>query len=169
MTKKSKPPPGKPHAKSTPKRYDDVLSVSTRIIRAIERIPSGVIALARTWQGFVILFVVASQLILPIHYYTVRRDPHDERFAWRMFSPMRMTRCAPQFTVDNKPVELGKEFHEAWIEIGKRGRFVVIEQMAARLCKNNPGVAVHMVMDCQYLGRPPATWGGYDMCKVPLL
>jgi hypothetical protein len=154
---------------TTPKRYDDAQTLATRIIRGVERMPRGVLALARTWQGCVILLVLASQLMLPIHYYTARRDPHDERFAWRMFSPMRMTKCVPQFTVDNQPINLGAEFHEAWIEIAKRGRFIVIEQMAARLCEKHPGAAVHVVVDCQYLGKPNATWGGYDMCKVPLL
>ena len=154
---------------TTPKRYDDAQTLSTRIIRGIERLPSGVLALARTWQGFVILIILATQLVLPLHYYTVRRDPHDERFAWRMFSPMRMAKCTPKFSVDGKPIVLGAEFHEAWVEIAKRGRFVVIEEMGARLCENNPGAAVHGVIECTYLDRPPATWGGYDMCKVPLL
>jgi hypothetical protein len=161
VTKKPKP--------TTPKRYDDAPDLATRIIRGIERIPSGVLALVRTWQGLVILLVLASQLLLPLQYYTARRDPHDERFAWRMFSPMRMTRCTPKFTIDSKPVNLNTEFHEAWIEIANRGRFVVIEQMAARLCQKNPGAAVHVVIECQYVGKEPATWGGYDMCKVPLL
>lgn len=163
MTKKPKPPP------TTPKRYDDDLSLSTRIIRGIERIPQGVVALARSWQGIVILLVVASQLLLPLHYYVARRDRHDERFAWRMFSPMRMTRCTPAFTIDSKPVTLETQFHEAWIEIAKRGRFNVIEEMAAQLCAKNPGSAVHVVVECQYVGKPKETWGGYDMCKVPLL
>ena len=48
-------------------------------------------ALAATWRGRFILVFVLSQLLLPLHYYVGRRDPHDERFAWRMFSPMRMT------------------------------------------------------------------------------
>ena len=154
---------------TTPKRYDDAQTLSTRIIRGIERIPGGVLALVKTWQGCVILLVLASQLVLPFHYYTVRRDPHDERFAWRMFSPMRMTRCTPMFMLDSKPVDLAKEFHEAWIEIAKRGRFVVIEEMAARMCQKHPGSTVHVVVDCKYLDRPAAVWGGYDMCKVPLL
>ena len=159
----------KPTSTTTPKRYDDDIAVSTRVIRAIERIPHTIAALARSWQGIVILFIVASQLVLPLHYYTVRRDPHDERFAWRMFSPMRMTRCVPNFTIDMKPVDLSTKFHEAWIEIAKRGRYNVIEAMGARLCRDNPGAAVHVVLECQYVGKPPATWGGYDVCKVPLL
>lgn len=139
----------------------------SRIVQGIERIPRGVLALLRSWQGIVILVVVASQLLLPLHYYTVRRDPHDERFAWRMFSPMRMARCAPQFTMNEQPVALSSEFHEAWIELAKRGRFVVIEAMGARLCEKNPGASVYVMFECQYVGKPPMTWGGYDMCKVP--
>lgn len=143
--------------------------LSSRIVHGIERIPRGVLALLRSWQGIVILVVVASQLLLPLHYYTARRDPHDERFAWRMFSPMRMARCTPQFTVNEQPIALAPEFHEAWIALAKRGRFVVIEAMGARLCAKNPNAAVHFMMECQYPGVPPATWGGYDMCKVPEL
>ena len=155
---------------TTPKRYDAELSISTHIVRGIERFPAGVVALARSWQGLIILLVVASQLVIPIHYYTVRRDRHDERFAWRMFSPMRMTKCAPRFTINGAPVTLTTQFHEAWIELAKRGRFNVIEQMGARLCAKNPGAAVHVVVDCVYVGEPKqATWGGYDICKVPLL
>ena len=154
---------------TTPKRYDDAHTLSTRIVRGIERLPAGIVALARSWQGLVILFVLAAQLVLPIHYYTVRRDKHDERFAWRMFSPMRMARCTPTFTVDFKPVDLEAQFHEAWIRLAERGRWNVIEAMGARLCTQNPGAAVHVVVDCQYVGQPPATWGGYDICKVPLL
>lgn len=155
---------------TTPKRYDDDSSLSTRIVRGLERAPAAIVALARSWQGLVILFVIATQLVLPIHYYTVRKDPHDERFAWRMFSPMRMTRCVPAFTVDSKPVNLPDEFHEAWIEIAKRGRFNVIEKMGAKLCAKHPGSAVHVVVECKYVGaRDQTTWGGYDMCKVPEL
>jgi hypothetical protein len=51
-------------------------------------------ALARTGRGRFIIAFLAVQLLLPLHYYLVRHDPHDERFAWRMFSPMRMADCA---------------------------------------------------------------------------
>jgi len=124
--------------------------------------------LLKTWRGRLIVAVVLSQLLIPLHYYTVRRDPHDERFAWRMFSPMRMAQCAPDFRVDGKKLELGGEFHEAWIETAKRGRFRVVEQMAARLCKKNPGAEVTVRLSCNYLGqKEPTVYGGFDMCVVP--
>ena len=123
-----------------------------------------------TWQGWFIAILVTSQLLLPLHYYTVNRDPHDERFAWRMFSPMRMTACQPTFKLDDKPILLAAEFHEAWIEIAKRGRFRVIEEMAAQLCAKHPGSAVTVTMSCNYLGgQQPVEYGGFDMCNVPQL
>ncbi len=122
------------------------------------------------WQGWFILLVIASQLLLPLHYYLARRDRHDERFAWRMFSPMRMAQCRPVFKVDDKPAPVGEMFHEAWLEIAKRGRFRVIEAMAAELCARNPGSAVTVLLTCTYVDRAePVQYGGWNMCNVPLL
>jgi len=126
-------------------------------------------ALVATWRGRFILVFVVSQLLLPLHYYVGRRDPHDERFAWRMFSPMRMTKCQPTVTIDGTPLVLGSEFHEAWLELAGRGRFVVVEAMGAKLCREHPGADVEVSLDCAYLDRPAATFGGYDMCRVPRL
>ncbi len=136
--------------------------------RLLSRI-STIVTLARSWQGVVILMFVGTQLWLPLHYYTVRRDPHDERFAWRMFSPMRMTSCTPQLTVNDAPFALGGAFHEAWIEIASRGRFMVIEEMAAKLCKDHPGSSVRVKLACTYIDGDERRYGGYDMCKVPRL
>lgn len=126
-------------------------------------------ALLATWRGRFILVFVASQLLLPLHYYLGRRDPHDERFAWRMFSPMRMTKCVPTITIDGAPVALASQFHEAWLELADRGRFVVLEAMGAKLCHDHPGADVEVALDCTYLDRPAATFGHYDMCQVPRL
>jgi len=124
-------------------------------------------ALVATWRGRFILVFLAIQLLLPLHYYALRRDRHDERFAWRMFSPMRMSHCSAKFAADGQPLELGKQFHEAWIETAERGRFVVIEAMAAKLCERHSRVDVSL--DCTYLDQPPAHYGGHNMCEVPQL
>ena len=109
------------------------------------------------------------QALLPLHYYLFRRDFHDERFAWRMFSPMRMTQCKLAFTVDNQPVDLGAQFHEAWIEIAQRGRSSVIDEMAHKLCREHPGKPVNVTVDCHYMDRPDARYGGVDLCGRSLL
>lgn len=125
--------------------------------------------LLKTWRGRFILAFLLVQLLLPLRYYIAHRDPHDERFAWRMFSPIRMAQCSPSVTIDGAPTALGAEFHEAWIEIAKRGRFQVVEAMGARLCSKYPGKEVHVSLDCTYIDREPRSYGGYNMCNVPQL
>jgi hypothetical protein len=137
------------------------------VIRGIAKVPH-IGPLLKTWHGWLIVIVVTSQLLLPLHYYVARRDPHDERFAWRMFSPMRMTTCSLDMKLDGKKVDPSSEFHEAWIETAKRGRFGVIEAMAARLCKANPGKSVTIRLECKYIDRDqPVVYGGFDLCDVP--
>jgi hypothetical protein len=126
-------------------------------------------ALASTWRGRFILAFIAVQLLLPLHYYVLRKDKHDERWTWRMFSPMRMARCQSSFTLDGQPANLSATFHEAWLEVVERGRVSVIKHMARKLCDDHPGQAVEVKLDCTYLDRPPATFGGVDLCTRPLL
>ena len=126
-------------------------------------------ALAATWRGRFILAFLAIQLLAPLTYYALRRDPHDERYAWRMFSPMRMAQCKAQLSVDGEPVALYSKFHEAWIELAQRGRLVVIEEMAEKLCEDNKGKRVEVSLDCTYLDREPAHYGGKNMCEQPKL
>jgi hypothetical protein len=141
------------------------------------------LALLRTWRGRFIVAFVGVQLALPLHYYLARRDRHDERFAWRMFSPMRMVTCSdpadvarpagqrrpPRFAVDGQPVELEREFHDAWIVHAKRGRYAVLEKIGATLCAAHPGKPVRMTMTCAYLDGTTEQIGGFDLCKVPEL
>jgi hypothetical protein len=126
-------------------------------------------ALLSTGRGRFIAVFVAVQALLPLHYYLARRDRHDERFAWRMFSPMRMVQCDLRFIEDGQPIALGSRFHEAWIELARRGRFVVIEAMAADLCREKDGRRVVVTMSCRYVDGTREDWGGYDMCSVPEL
>ncbi|MBZ0237544.1 MAG: hypothetical protein K8M05_34820 [Deltaproteobacteria bacterium] len=142
----------------------------------------------RRWpNGFIVAFV-ALQLLLPLHYYLVRLDAHDERFAWRMFSPTRMVQCQVDFTVDGQAIAAGREFHTAWGEIAVRGRRVVVEAMGAHLCRKHPDKAVVARLACKpivsrtSLEPPPprmsrAAWlrgpayhmGGFNLCEIPEL
>ncbi len=126
-------------------------------------------ALLGSWRGrFIVVFVLA-QLLIPLHYYVQHRDPHDERFAWRMFSPMRMAQCSPTIKIGETVQPISRLFHDAWIKIAQRGRFEVVEAMGAELCRRYPGKEVTISLDCTYVGAPPRRWGGYDMCSVALL
>jgi hypothetical protein len=152
-------------------------------VNAARRLVASVLALGRTWRGRFIAVFVLAQLLLPLQYYLARKDKHDERFAWRMFSPMRAVSCVdpddvgkrpreqdpPRFSIDDQPVVLEREFHEAWVKMARRGRYAVLEKMGAALCAGNRGKAVTMRMACVYLDGTVEQVGGYDLCKVPEL
>jgi hypothetical protein len=121
-----------------------------------------------TWKGRAIAAFVVVQLALPATYY-LRHDRHDERFSWRMFSTMRMATCSIAMRRAGQPVTLGAEFHEAWIELAKRGRQTVVEAMGAELCRKYPGQEVVADLRCHYLDGTDRAFGGFDLCKVPEL
>jgi hypothetical protein len=104
---------------------------------------------------FIHLFL-AAQLALPLSYYLSREVGYDERFAWRMFSAERMATCAPVFQLGEarRRVPLMATFHEAWVTLAQRGRRDVIEAMAARLCRDNPGEPVRLDLRCEEPARP---------------
>jgi hypothetical protein len=91
------------------------------------------------------------QFALPLHYYLFRHDKRDERFAWRMFSPTRIERCGTQFFLgdSDRPIRASKYFHNAWVGLAQRGRQQVVESMAQRLCKDHPGQAVRVRIQCE--------------------
>lgn len=147
-----------------------------------------VLSWLKRWpNGFIVAFV-ALQLILPLHYYFVRLDSHDERWAWRMFSPTRMVTCEVAMTVDGQPVAMTREFHQAWTEVAQRGRRIVVEKMGARLCQKNKGKAVVARLTCKAIvsrhsvgpvptGMSRSAWlrgpeyymGGFNLCEIPEL
>lgn len=122
---------------------------------------------ARLWpHGFIAVFV-AVQLALPLHYYLVRDDHHDERFAWRMFSSTRMLTCTVELRVDDQPVDLTATFHDAWQALARRGRQSVVIAMGEHLCKQHPEAAVRATMTCQPLRGERYTVGhAHDICTV---
>ena len=81
--------------------------------------------------------VLLGQALLPLHYY-LGDDRTDERFAWRMFSPIRMINCEYAWTVDGELEPLAPSFHSAWITLVKRGRMDVTEAVGDRICLVNP-------------------------------
>ena len=97
---------------------------------------------------FILAFVII-QLCIPLHYYLLRKDENDERFAWRMFSPIHMRQCRTKLLLDDQLVVLPRKFHQAWIRIANRGRMHVINQMASKLCAENPGKSVRISVVCR--------------------
>ena len=97
-------------------------------------------------RAFFLALVLGSQALLPAHYY-LGTDPLDERFAWRMFSPVRMLTCQVEYEVQGVPVALPEHFHSAWITLVKRGRLDVTEAVGQR--------SEHADVHAQQLADPP--------------
>lgn len=116
-----------------------------------------------TWEVpvrslFIVAFI-AAQLYLPLSYYLrpdplpeLREghagqgpvtlpegsDPFDERFAWRMFSPVRMVKCRATLydATDGvrKRVRVGQELHYLWVNLMRRARRPIFDQYARWRC-----------------------------------
>lgn len=88
----------------------------------------------------VIFGFLAFQMIVPLTYY-VRADPYDERFAWRMFSAVRLHSCRPGATEvadgQERAVDMPKVIHQAWINTMARNREDVIRAFLAKRCEED--------------------------------
>lgn len=103
--------------------------------------------------------ILALLLATPLYYYWSGGDRRDERFAWRMFSPIRSEKCGAQFLlgVDKTPIKASNTFHSAWVGLASRGRQQVITAMGDFLCEDHPGVELRIRLQCQT--RPGSTQG----------
>ena len=103
--------------------------------------------------NLVIAAFVATLILTPLSYYTIRGDRYDERWAWRMFSPERMVSCSTVFATGepSKRVSLPHTFHKTWIKLAERGRRSVIDAMAEKLCADHPGEPVRLRLSCKMI------------------
>ncbi len=90
----------------------------------------------RRWKSLLIAAVVVFQLLLPVRYYA-NDDEFDERFSWRMFSPIRVVRCDVRWTegAAKRPVKVSADVHFVWTSLMKRARMDVFEGYAKRRCE----------------------------------
>ena len=86
--------------------------------------------------GALFVFVLV-QLLVPASYY-LRDDPYDERFAWRMFSSVRVERCrttaAEARGREVTQITLPRAMHAAWEQHMRRNRRAVIERFLEHRC-----------------------------------
>ena len=129
------------------------------------------------WRNAIILTFLVTQMLFPFVYYVPGgRDSarlpgvspeiaeYDERFAWRMFSDIRMVRCQATYAVDGRTVELSQEFHSAWGSLLSRGRPDVVRRVGERLCER--GEPVTLVLVCRHPDKSIRTLssGSVDIC-----
>lgn len=101
---------------------------------------------------FIAVFLLL-QLLIPISYY-LRDDPYDERFAWRMFSPIRQHSCRTiareilQGETHAREIQLGRELHVAWISVLSRNRRPVIHAFLHHRCEAGNVSQVELLNVC---------------------
>jgi len=95
---------------------------------------------------------LAFQLLMPLTYY-FRDNPYDERFAWRMFSAVRMYQCNVQMREGSSdsmvPVRLGRIVHQAWINHLRRNRDSVALRLLEQRCEIASPNRVEIQTQCQ--------------------
>lgn len=98
--------------------------------------------------------LVALQVAIPASYYLVREDRDDERFAWRMFSAVRLTRCEVRAWDERGPattaaIALPAALHASWIRSLERGRHSVIERFLSSRCSGEGVTGSALERDCK--------------------
>ncbi len=95
--------------------------------------------------------ILVVLIAAPLQYYLLNDDRRDERFAWRMFSPLRSEKCGTQFLLgENKaPIKASDSFHSAWVGLAQRGRQQVIEAMGRVLCEQHSGQPLRIRIQCE--------------------
>lgn len=98
------------------------------------------------------LAFVGLQLVVPTSYY-LRSDPFDERFAWRMFSGIRVLDCASKvlYTRAGSEAASGPDttVHGAWFRHLERGRRSVIDRYLAHRCEDGLAESVALENACR--------------------
>jgi len=103
--------------------------------------------------------LVAIQIAIPASYYLRDTGRDDERFAWRMFSGVRLKRCTALLREQQGgravPVPLRGALHSSWIHAVERGRQRVIERFLSARCDRGAD-SVLLERRCQRVepGRP---------------
>ncbi|MCB9708915.1 MAG: hypothetical protein H6714_09025 [Myxococcales bacterium] len=93
------------------------------------------------------------QASLPVSYY-IMGDRNDERFAWRMFSMVRMERCRPELHEklsdgNWRVLRHGAFLHPAWVGVVARKRKPVMKALLWHLCeKRRPALEMRIKVDC---------------------
>jgi hypothetical protein len=100
--------------------------------------------------------LVAAQVAIPASYY-VRRDRDDERFAWRMFSAVRVRSCDVSVHEQRggkvHEADLEKLLHASWRAALARGRRRVIERFLQKRCRDGALESVTFVRSCREVDR----------------
>jgi hypothetical protein len=108
-------------------------------------------------RAFIVVAVLA-QLLVPLTYY-LRDDPYDERFAWRMFSGVRLQECELGVFETRGGSELAVNPYQVvpagWVEGLKRNRRRVVERYLTLRCEREGMSRVRVTNRCTEVDGTP--------------
>jgi hypothetical protein len=104
-----------------------------------------------------ILAYLVVQVALPLAYYAGLRARTDERFAWRMFSAVRLDPCEVEVSEkvrrDGTPtirkVPIHQILQEGWVHELRRGQPRVVDRFLRRLCEDDGAMEVTFSRRCR--------------------
>jgi hypothetical protein len=108
---------------------------------------------SRALANALIAAFLLFQIAMPLRYYLGGRG-YDERFSWRMFSSVRMQRCAVQVHEtagdgSERKLNLEQELQVAWIGMLERYRAGVVEELLRKRCASGGAREVRYARSCQ--------------------
>lgn len=96
---------------------------------------------------------VLVMLAIPLGYYLPGADLYDERFAWRMFSGVRVQSCelrVSEVRGGERPIPLAEVLPAPWIELLKRNRPAVVERFLRWRCEQHDDTTrVRFLNECR--------------------
>jgi hypothetical protein len=108
-------------------------------------------------RAFIVVAVLA-QLLIPLTYY-LRDDPYDERFAWRMFSGVRLQECElgvfETRGAGEQAVNPYQVVPAGWVEGLKRNRRRVVERYLTLRCEREGTTLVRVENRCVEVDGTP--------------
>ncbi len=111
--------------------------------------------------GAFIAAVILYQIATPLSYY-LGDEPFEERFAWRMFSPLQVRPC--EFSVfervgpdaaDRRPISFESIVEAWWIEGLERNRPRIVRAVLNHACDLREAESVHYEHRCAALDGTP--------------
>lgn len=87
----------------------------------------------RSRAGWWLAGFVALQALIPLRYY-LGDDLYDERFAWRMFSQVRVQECSAEASEDGRAISPYAVLPAPWVSLLSRNRPAVIGRFLAWRC-----------------------------------
>lgn len=105
-----------------------------------------------------IVAAVLAQLLIPLTYY-LRDDPYDERFAWRMFSGVRLQECDATVLETRGGAERVVDPYQVvpagWVTGLERNRRTVVERYLELRCEEEGTTAVRFENRCREVDGAP--------------